>query len=82
LDSVQRTCERASPRADDETLRVSNHLIPRVKAVEGLTGPRFVQLIQSEAHKDGLKTLLIFDVTLHIPKSETHKDGLKTLIQR
>ena len=31
---------------------------PRVKAVERLNKPRLVQLVQSETHKNGLKTLI------------------------
>jgi len=29
-----------------------------VKAVEELTKPRFVQIVQSETHKEGLKILI------------------------
>ena len=43
---------------DHENLRFSNDLPPRVKAVERSTKPRVVLQIQSETHKDGLKTLI------------------------
>ena len=43
---------------DDENLRFSNDLPPRVKAVERLSRPQFVQVRQSETHKDGLQTVI------------------------
>ena len=33
-------------------------LDPEVKAVKRLTKPRVIQFVQSETHKDGLKTLI------------------------
>jgi len=49
---------------DDETLRVSNHLTPRVKPTRTVNDPRFVNSAQSETPQRRIKDLnpMLMDV--------------------